>query len=64
MTLRTTTSASRSEVKGDMDGAIAEYREALRLNPNNDMAHYNLGLALEHKGDWDGAMAESVRRCA
>ena len=33
-------------------------REALRLNPNNDMAHVNLGVALGNKGDWDGAIAE------
>lgn len=44
--------------KGDLDGAVAEYREALRLNPDNGNAHYLLGLALGKKGDWDGAMAE------
>ena len=44
--------------KGDVDGAIAEYREALRLKPDFAEAHYNLGIALNHKGDWDGAMAE------
>ena len=44
--------------KGDWDGAIAEYREALRLNPDNDIAHANLGAALGNKGDWDGAIAE------
>ena len=26
--------------KGDLDGAIAEYREALRLNPKDVVAHY------------------------
>jgi Flp pilus assembly protein TadD len=31
--------------KGDLDGAIAELREALRLNPNNDLAHNNLGVS-------------------
>ena len=36
--------------KGDLDGAIAEYREALRLNPNNDEAHVNLGVALGQQG--------------
>lgn len=40
------------------DGAIAEYREALRLNPNNDRAHQSLGAALGTKGDLDGAIAE------
>jgi len=44
--------------KGDMDGEIAEYREALRLNPKNENAHFNLGLALEQKGDRRGALEE------
>src|SRR5208282_1592848 len=42
----------------DLDGQIAEYREALRLNPNNDVLHANLGNALGKKGDWDGQVAE------
>jgi Flp pilus assembly protein TadD len=33
-------------------------REALRLNPNNDNAHVNLGIALGQKGDLDGEIAE------
>ena len=41
-----------------MDGAIVEEREALRLNPNYDMAHNNLGTALGGRGDRDGAVAE------
>src|ERR1019366_7415070 len=32
--------------KGDLDGAIAEFREALRLDPNYGPAHFNLGLTL------------------
>jgi Flp pilus assembly protein TadD len=44
--------------KGDRDGAIAEYREALRLNPGNHLAHYNLGVALEKKGDRQAALQE------
>ena len=38
--------------------AEAEYREALRLNPNDDMTHDNLGVALGRKGDWDGKITE------
>ena len=45
-------------VKGDADGEIAEYREALRLNPNDDMEHNNLGVSLRDKGDLDGAIAD------
>ena len=32
--------------RGNLDEAIAAYREALRLNPDYAMAHYNLGNAL------------------
>ena len=44
--------------KGDVDGAIAEFHTALRLDPNYVNAHMNLGVALATKGDWDGAIAE------
>jgi len=44
--------------KGDLEGATAEYREALRLKPHFPQAHYNLGLALSRKGDLEGAVAE------
>src|SRR5579859_5038205 len=44
--------------KGDHDGAIAEYREAIRLRPDYAEAHYNLGIALSGKGDLDGAIGE------
>jgi len=33
--------------KGDVDGAITEFRTALRLDPNHESAHENLGLALQ-----------------
>ena len=44
--------------KGDLDGAVVEYRAALQLNPNAAEAHYNLGLVLKRKGDLDGAVVE------
>ena len=44
--------------KADLDGVIAEFREALRLNPNEAEAHFGLGLALEKKGDHQGALQE------
>jgi tetratricopeptide (TPR) repeat protein len=44
--------------KGDLDGAIREYREALRIQPDYAEAHNNLGNALEKKGDLDGAIRE------
>jgi tetratricopeptide (TPR) repeat protein len=44
---------------GNRDGAIAEYREAIRHAPNYADAHNNLGFALAAKGDLDGAIAPS-----
>src|SRR5262249_53674769 len=43
--------------KGDLDGAIACYRQALRLDPQFALAHTNLGAALKDKGDLNGAIA-------
>jgi len=41
------------------DGAIAEYREALNLEGEEDSdCHIGIGEALEGKGDLDGAIAE------
>lgn len=44
--------------KGDLDGAIAEYRTAIRFKLDYAQAHYHLGHALRKKGDLDGAIAE------
>lgn len=44
--------------KRDLDGAIAEFREALRLKPDLPQAHNRLGIALRDKGDLDLAIAE------
>jgi Tfp pilus assembly protein PilF len=33
-------------------------RESLRLDPKNHLAHFNLGGALERKGDLQGALIE------
>lgn len=43
---------------GDLKGAIAEYREAVRLNPQFSYAHYNLGSALLVHGDQAEAAKE------
>jgi serine/threonine-protein kinase len=44
--------------KNDLDGAITEYREAIRLKPDLAETHYKLGLTLWKKGDIEGAIAE------
>src|SRR5437868_5659130 len=35
---------------GDLDGAIAQYEQAVKLNPDDEDAHYNLGFAYGKKG--------------
>lgn len=47
--------------KGDLDGGIVQFREAIRLKPDFAEAHDQLGVALAHKGDLDGAIAEYRR---
>jgi tetratricopeptide (TPR) repeat protein len=39
-----------------MDAAISDLRAAIELNPRNNYAHHELGLALIKKGDYDGAL--------
>jgi eukaryotic-like serine/threonine-protein kinase len=46
------------DVKRDYDGAIAEFREAIRIKNDYADAHYNLGNVLSHKGLRDEAIAE------
>jgi tetratricopeptide (TPR) repeat protein len=43
---------------GRHDEAVACLRKALEMDPDNAMAHNNLGKALSDKGDLDGAIAE------
>jgi len=35
---------------GDLDGAIANYNQAIELNPNDPIGYNNRGLAKEKKG--------------
>jgi len=44
--------------KGEYDAAIAEYHQALKINPGYAVAHFDLADALAAKGDLDGAIAE------
>ena len=44
--------------KGDYDKAIADYTEAIRLDPKNAEAYCNRGHAYEEKGDYDKAIAD------
>jgi tetratricopeptide (TPR) repeat protein len=44
--------------KGDLDGAIADYDAAIRLNPEYAYAYNNRGNAWYDKGDLDRAIAD------
>jgi len=45
----------------EVDGAIADYTEALRLNPAIYVAHHNRGLLLLEKNDLEGAERDFTR---
>jgi tetratricopeptide (TPR) repeat protein len=38
---------------GDLDGAISQFEAALKISPNSALAHYQLGRALQRKGETD-----------
>jgi len=44
--------------KQDYDGAMAEYREAIRLKPDDLDAHVWIGYSMAMKKDWDDAIAQ------
>ena len=44
--------------KGDHDKAIADFTEAIRLNPNDAEAYYSRGCEYFEKGDHDRAIAD------
>jgi tetratricopeptide (TPR) repeat protein len=41
-----------------LDAALVEYREALRLKPNYELVHYDLGILYDFKNDKQAAIAE------
>src|SRR5262249_32631771 len=47
--------------KGDLDGAIADYKRATDVSPKNAFAYDYSGLARKDKGDLDGAIADYNR---
>ena len=44
--------------KRDWDKSIADYNEAIRLNPEYVEAYYNRGITYNNKGDWDKSIAD------
>ena len=50
--------------KGDYDKAIADYNQALTINPNDADSYYNRGIARYSKGDYDKAIADYTEALA
>jgi tetratricopeptide (TPR) repeat protein len=46
------------EHKGDLEGAIMEYRTVIKRRKKSPEAHYSLGHTLQAKGDLEGAIVE------
>ncbi len=53
-----TSSGIRLLNAGDLDGAISQFRNALKLAPNYALAHYQLAIALSRKGEKNEASQE------
>jgi tetratricopeptide (TPR) repeat protein len=53
-----TNSGRRLLSAGDLDGAISQFRAAIRSMPSYALAHYELGLALNQKGLKDEGSSE------
>jgi lipoprotein NlpI len=47
------------QTKGDLDGAVADYTQALSLDPKIALAYYDRGLIRAQQGDFDGAIADT-----
>src|SRR5580658_7554712 len=51
--------SGRSEfLKGDVDGAIADYTKAIALNPDDADAYESRGWAEKERGDLDDALGD------
>src|SRR5262249_52748805 len=53
----TRTSFKKRTTKGDLDRAIAAYRQAIHLKKDDAQAHGNLGLTLQSQGQFAEALA-------
>lgn len=47
-------------LKGDYDRAIADYSQAIKLDPTYAKAYYNRGLANQRKGNFNRAIADDT----
>lgn len=44
--------------KGDLEGALEDYNDAIRLDPNSAATFLSRGLARKEKGDLEGALRD------
>lgn len=51
-------------MQGEMERAGREFREAIRLSPNDPLPHNNLGMVLHAQGDLSGATGEFLSALA
>lgn len=51
----------RLDQEGDYDRAIADYTEAIRLDPGYTMAYIYRGFAYHRKGDYNRAIADGIK---
>ena len=49
------------QTKGDLDGAIADYDNAIQCNPNAEAAYRNRASVKKAKGDLEGAKADYAK---
>ena len=52
--------ATALDVTGKTSDAILEYKEAVRLRPNDAKIHYNLAIALQNNQEIASAVSELV----
>jgi tetratricopeptide (TPR) repeat protein len=52
------------KAKGDLNRAIADYNQAIALDPKYAVAYYNRGVMYNDKGDLDRAIADYNRAIA
>jgi tetratricopeptide (TPR) repeat protein len=50
-----------AQMKNDFDKAIADYTQAIRLDPNYEIAYQSRGALYNFKGDYDKAIADNTQ---
>src|SRR4051812_8499870 len=58
------TTGNAKYAKGDFEGAIADYTQAIEASPKDPVPYFNRGNAKRKKGDLDGAIADYTQTIA